>query len=209
LFRKYGHDPDKLDEVLHNGVAIIMVRGKVEGNMSAIIPITDDHELFIGINAGGVSTMRAVSIREGAQGEDRVYDDPVSSMIATLLADVAISVHGMLAAMADTKKFIFEERPAKPFKPTKKRKSPLLHERSLFTVLSPKDCRRYLRVKDPEHVPAKGSKKAPHERRGHYRTYRSDRYVNKKGKTVYIAPIWVGQSETERGGKVYSVRLDL
>ncbi len=47
----------------------------------------------------------------------------------------------------------------------------------------------------------------PHERRGHWRELRSDRYVNMRGKKVFIKPQWIGETEWEGDGNHYKVRM--
>lgn len=134
-------------------------------------------------------------------------DDQIAlDMTSTIINMCLTSLYNLLLSMQDTKKFVFEEAPISPRKYKPGGKPLLVHERPLYTILSPKQCRRYLRVDDPTN---NGSKKAPHERRGHYRTFHSDRFKNKQGETIYIKPHWVGTSEVKRGGHIYRVRLDL
>ena len=56
---------------------------------------------------------------------------------------------------------------------------------------------------------ALGSKKCEHARRGHWRHYTSDKYVNKKGQKAWINAVWIGETECEKDNIHYKVRLDL
>lgn len=52
-------------------------------------------------------------------------------------------------------------------------------------------------------------KMCEHMRRGHYRTFTAERYVNKKGERIWVDAIWVGDSEATTKGIKYKIRLDL
>jgi hypothetical protein len=54
-------------------------------------------------------------------------------------------------------------------------------------------------------------KVAPHERRRHTRTFRSDYYKNRKGETIIIEPIWIGPIESYDPEKkrMYKVLLNI
>lgn len=45
----------------------------------------------------------------------------------------------------------------------------------------------------------------PHQRRGHYRKYKSDRFRYMKGKTVFVKPSWIGPEQWIKEGQVYKV----
>lgn len=99
-------------------------------------------------------------------------------------------------------RFILEEKPIKP----KLRQGMIArsHQRPKYTILEPKSIRRKMGLQPTGKALEEG-----HERRRHPRTYRSDRYVKMKGKTVIINATWVGPSDKIVGKKYYKVRLDL
>ena len=102
-------------------------------------------------------------------------------------------------------RFIVERQRQKRCK-YKKGKVARSWNRSKYTLMVPADIRRYFKTPEPE---ATGQSKAPHPRRRHFRTYRSDRYTNVQGKRVEIAATWVGPSEATVEGCKCKVRLDL
>lgn len=115
-----------------------------------------------------------------------------------------------LFLMLDSRNFILEEQPKKIRKATKKKgawKFPRAHERSIFTILRPRIIREKIGL--PSLAKGQEGVKTPHERRGHWRTYRDDRFVNKQGKRQWIDATWVGHAEAQIGNKFYKVRLDL
>jgi hypothetical protein len=79
-------------------------------------------------------------------------------------------------------------------------------ERPSYVLLTPKEIREKL---IPAEAQAHGSTRQPHERRRHFRTLRSDRYVNAQGKTIVIPATWIGPDEGTVNGRRYKVRLDL
>mgnify|MGYP001159234819 CR=1 FL=1 len=80
------------------------------------------------------------------------------------------------------------------------------HQRSKFTLLTPKEIRERLKIST-----AKDNRKSPaaHERRRHYRTLRAERFKNMKGRTLVIPATWVGPAEATIGNRIYRVRLDI
>ncbi|MBU1194027.1 MAG: hypothetical protein KKE62_01660 [Proteobacteria bacterium] len=120
--------------------------------------------------------------------------------------DTAFHVFTILEG--DTENFILETTPKKVRKP-KPGKVPRSHERPYYTLLTPKKIRKKLNLEDPTSETGSHSSPAPHERRGHWRTYRDERYKNMRGKRQWIGPVWIGASEAKVGNKIYKVRLDL
>jgi len=53
-----------------------------------------------------------------------------------------------------------------------------------------------------------GSKKMPHQRRRHFRTLGSDYYKKKKGQTIVIPATWIGETQIQKGDKIYKVLID-
>jgi len=80
------------------------------------------------------------------------------------------------------------------------------HQRPVYTALRPKQIRGKLRLPAPSMV---GGVRMPHERRAHLRTYRNDRFVNMKGRTIIVKACWIGPSGATVKGKRYRVLLDL
>lgn len=103
--------------------------------------------------------------------------------------------------------FVFESKPRKIRQP-KKNKIPRSHERKHFTLLAPNVIRDIMKVENqPEGVDS--GEKVGHDRRGHYRTLRSDFYKNRQGEKIWIDPVWVGPQESVIGNRTYRVRLDV
>ena len=102
------------------------------------------------------------------------------------------------------KNFILEETPKKVR--TSTIKVPRMHERPIFTILKPNEIRKKMGLKNPL---TEGSPKTPHERSGHFRTLKNERYGDRVGDRIWIKPTWVGTSEAMVGNKFYKVRLDL
>lgn len=81
-------------------------------------------------------------------------------------------------------------------------------DRPTYTLLEPRRVRQVLGI--AEH--AAGEERAhprPHERRRHFRTLRSERFKEARGRTVVVDACWVGPSEAVVGKRRYRVRLDL
>jgi hypothetical protein len=104
--------------------------------------------------------------------------------------------------------FILEESPEnceKHMKKAQKRgKIARRQHRPKYTVLRPKMIRQRMGLP----ATPTGIKRAPHERRAHTRTFRSDKFVHVKGKTIVIPATWIGPSTSKVGKKVYRVLLD-
>jgi len=105
--------------------------------------------------------------------------------------------------------WVLEKRPAKTPKRRKEnqRKIPRSHNRPQYTLLNAKKIRQVMGLSEPT-----GESRAsptPHERRKHFRTFRSERFTKQKGKTIVIPAMWIGPSEAKVGRHVYKVRLDL
>jgi hypothetical protein len=118
------------------------------------------------------------------------------------------ALHELIYAL-QPKNFILEMEPKRVRQP-KAGKFPRSHERVLYTILNPGEIRKKIGLNQPGPGGAgAGGTKAPHERRGFWRTYRDDRYKKMRGKKQWIEPVWIGPSESKVGNKKYKVRLDL
>lgn len=102
-------------------------------------------------------------------------------------------------------KFIVEESPLKS-PPRQHGRIQRSQHRPHYIVLTPGEIRKRLILPDPEHS---GTKKAPHERRGHWRKLQAERYIHKKGSVQWIKPCWIGPSEAVVGKNKYIVKMDL
>jgi hypothetical protein len=83
------------------------------------------------------------------------------------------------------------------------------NERPIHTLLTPTEIRVKMGLPKPSGGTGTGAPKAPHERRRHFRTFRSDHFREAKGKTIIIPATWVGPHEVVRGNKRYKVLLDI
>jgi hypothetical protein len=94
-------------------------------------------------------------------------------------------------------------------------KVPRKGDRPTYTLMTPGEVRRLFGADEsatpqPESVDdKKRSGPAPHARRRHFRTLRSDRFTGKQGQVIEVNAAWVGPEERIAGGKKYRVRLDL
>lgn len=109
----------------------------------------------------------------------------------------------MIAAINDPAKFVLEARPVSA--KVKSGTIPRSHQRPNYVILHPREIRQRMNLPDPDHG---GPTKAPHERRGHYREYRSMRFVHVKGQRKWIEATWIGPAESVVGKKQYRVILD-
>ena len=129
---------------------------------------------------------------------------PPSDGLTTLqlFANKSAFINIGLAQIYHPKKFVFERTNTKV--KSNGKKIPRYHQRPVFTVLKPHDIRKVMNVHSKS-----GRKVSGHDRRGYYRTYHNERYVNMIGKEQWIDPIWIGPSEKLIGNKKYVVRLDV
>jgi hypothetical protein len=102
--------------------------------------------------------------------------------------------------------FVVEAVPAKP-RPTKQGRVTRSHDRAHFTILPAGEIRKKLGLAEP--TSGSRSTPTPHERRRHWRTLKSEKYVHKKGQRILIPATWIGPSEAKVGNKYYKVRFDL
>ena len=125
------------------------------------------------------------------------------------------AANNVLTAIAELDSFnqpnhwILEETPARPRREGKVRREPRSHERPRYTLLKPEQIREKLGLPDPGEEG--GTSPTPHERRGHWRTYRHERFAASglASKRRWIKATWVGPSEAVIGKRRYKVCLDL
>ena len=123
------------------------------------------------------------------------------------LGELIIEIIEKFLFLNTPNRFVVEVTPDKTRKPNPKRiiKSP---DRSKYTLLTVKEIQKRYGLGGTE---SKGSGKspAPHPRRRHYRTLRSEKFTHKQGQTILIPATWIGKSEIQKGNKIYRVRFDV
>jgi len=83
------------------------------------------------------------------------------------------------------------------------------HERPTYTLLKPEQIREKLATAKPDYQEGLRPQFEGHERRRHFRTLRSDRFVHAQGKVLTIPATWVGPTEATSGKTHYRVCLEL
>jgi len=151
----------------------------------------------------GVLANHAYYIMPDGELVDFERDPTDKDVVLTRLLVNAISV---LTVLNQPTQFIMEITP-KRCRPADSPKIPREGDRLHYVLLTPQEIKkRYLPNSNPEHDST--GKRTPHPRRAHWRTFHSDRYVNKKGTRTRIESIWVGESERTVNGVRYRVLLD-
>lgn len=102
------------------------------------------------------------------------------------------------------KHFIVEDKPKKQHRSNKK--IARSHQRSKFTLIDAKAIKKIFTEKTGKNF---DKEITGHERRKHFRTLKSDKFVNKKGSTIVIPSTWVGPREVTTNKRIYKVRTDL
>jgi len=163
------------------------------------------------IGVDGVIFTQFLASKEGIEITDTQIEarlgDSLDSMRASALRSVKTCIEE-LVYINSPDRFILESSPLKIEKlkaRSERTGRPLRsHEREKYVLLKPKEIRTRLGLTQPT---TQGGK-MPHERRQHFRTLRSDKYVHKKGQTIIIPATWVGPSEVTKGNRRYRVILD-
>lgn len=105
-------------------------------------------------------------------------------------------------------RFVVRQSPERPRR--KGAKGPDLlrsNERDRYILLRPQEIRERFGLSE-EPVNERKSPH-PHARRRHYRTLRSDRFKESKGKTIVVPASWIGPTEGAYKGRRYEVCLEL
>ena len=164
---------------------------------------THDREMVLGFFVSATGSVSPISVSEFRDGVffRKLGDDGVSeiSPLMVYFADFSRKAVGIINCKD---RFVLESTPLKTRK-SKPREVKRSFQRPEYTVIHPQIIRKTMGL-DKTGVKVRG-----HDVRGHWRTYESDRYVNMKGKTVWIDAHWAGPSESECSGRKYVVRLDL
>jgi len=106
-------------------------------------------------------------------------------------------------------RFVVRQHPKRVSKKGAKRATEFLRsdEREHYILLRPEEIRERFGIPDEPVQDRKAPR--PHSRRRHYRTLRSERYKEARGKTVVVPATWVGPESGEYKGRRYEVCLDL
>ena len=143
--------------------------------------------------------------REWIGGELNIKDIPTDEL--SLLAKHLDTAYLQLIAALSPRNFVLETTPT-AFRPEKRpKKIPRLHQRPSYTLLRPNEIRRRMRLPEPV---GDGSTPAPHERRGHWRLLRDERYKRAEDgsiRRIWIDSMWIGPTENIVGNKKYKVIL--
>ena len=134
----------------------------------------------------------------GAAGWDAVNEMSIRN------ASVAVQE---ILMMNSPDRFILE-RTTEGVRKAQKKNSSLLrrsHERPTYTLLTPTQIRSKISVAQNQTGPIVEG----HERRRHFRTLKSDRFVNAQGKILTIPATWVGPHEVTTGKTHYRVCLEM
>lgn len=125
-----------------------------------------------------------------------------------VIGNVLTAIEELLLAQKDRQLFVLEKTPVKPRNVGKGR---ILrsHDRARYVLLQPDAIRKLLQCDQASPGTTEGKTKAPHERRRHWRTLRSERFTEKRGQRVLIPAVWVGPEQAVVGKVRYKVRLDV
>lgn len=159
-------------------------------------------DAFLASKKGGllVSTEKMKALRHGNSGSWENSTRAFLRNVCTALEEVAY--------LNTPDRFILEKS---PFRGSKKKKQQTgiarSHDRPIYTLLRPKEIREEMKLSEPTAVG--GLSRRPHERRAHTRTFKSDRFTNKKNKSIIISATWIGPKENIVGKTRYKVLVDL
>jgi len=123
----------------------------------------------------------------------------------------AMLAFDLLVSIQSYKKFIVRVDPSekvrkRSLKAKKAAEIKPISERPVYLSLEPQAIREELGIPKVE---GEHGKRAPHERRAHYRMLRSDRFTWKRGEIVPVKASWIGPaSGTTNQGREYRVLLD-
>lgn len=184
-----------------------------------IHPTLYDFELhknsyIVGAEVPSLSNKRRAWGLRGSKMIRSTRENPMEELVSDHVGNAAIGsiVHGinrttgvLLRWLNMPTGFIVEVTESQPSSPPP---NPILRLpwRPHYTVLRPREIRSVMRLVDPSGDPH--SHVAPHERRGHFRVYKHERFKFVKGKPQWIPSTWIGPSEAVVGTAKYKVLLD-
>lgn len=125
-------------------------------------------------------------------------------MLLTPVKNAGVAIQEVLYFNSPSR-FVLKESSVKQRKNPKKILRSV--DRPIYTMLTPKEIRDRLSLPNPKNE----SRKTPeaHYRRRHFRTFKSDRFKNMKGKSIVVPATWIGESEKVIGKKKYKVMLEI
>lgn len=129
-------------------------------------------------------------------------------IVDTLPFGVAVTkaAEELLLSLQTPEYFVLEKTPVKLRKVPKGRVARSM-DRPQYVLLSPDAIRKEMGLRVP--TEGTGGSKRPHERRRHWRTLRSEKFVHRQGERILIDAVWIGPSEAVVGKTWYKVRLDV
>lgn len=147
---------------------------------------------------------------EAIKGMMNEYKDQVIELKMSMMINSCHAAMLCVILINQPTQFIVEESLVK------QRKSKLNIERSdtrpHYVVLAPGQIKKrfiHTTTNNESETVETGKTIGAHERRGHYRKLQSDRYINAKGKTIWVKAMWIGPSEAVINNNRYKVMLDL
>lgn len=130
--------------------------------------------------------------------------DSLTSEVIRHIVDTLVCTGLFFAGFSlNAKLFIVEEKSASQAKSKGKKKC---ENKSIYRIMHVSDIRKcYIRKAEQN-----GSKiKVGFERRRHKHTFRSDRFVNMKGKTIWYPSVWVGPKTAIVGDRLITVHTEI
>ena len=147
-------------------------------------------------------------MNSAAYGQALAYHEHIKQMASFQVSmDLA-----MMHAINNIETFVLETTPVRLIGKRANRTYPRKDDRALYTMLKAHVIRKQMGLPEPEDeiiTDEDGKqriKRRPHERRGHWRHLRAERYKVKK--PIWIKNTWIGPRENTVGGKRYKVLLD-
>jgi hypothetical protein len=182
----------------HSKDLVIWAFGKIRKTIQSI----DDNDWLYGLEMTVATiidfsdkTATIVPYDKSIESEYEIFE--IRDVVYTTVSKLSPA----LMYLNQPKKFIFEFHPTN-MKPSKK-KIARSDRRKTYTVLRPNEIRKIMRT----HAES-GRTVTGHDRRGHWRHFNSERFINNRGSRKWIDAVWVGPKEAVIGNKKYRVVLD-
>lgn len=149
-----------------------------------------------------------VDLNQAGDNFQRASDERQQEFIKSA-ADTAHYALDEIMWLNQPDRFILEKSPAKQ-REIRSGNHPRVWrsgDRPIYTILEPHAIREKLMLPTPTDSERKSM--TPHDRRRHFRTFKDEKFVRMRGKTIIVDACWVGPSERVIGNHRYKVRLDL
>ena len=118
--------------------------------------------------------------------------------------ELLLQIHSFLCyTLMEPSNFIIETKPI-GIRPHPK-KLARTHQRPTYTYLKLNEIKKRYNLTGGHGTPLVTG----HPRRRHKRTYRNDRYIHMKGKTIEIPAMWIGPKQVQIKNKIYRVCVDI